>query len=193
MMWSDASMISSRCCSASNGSRPSVSVCAQSRSCVAVGVGHAEHVGDHPERQREREVGDHVHRAVAARHDGVERVVDQLLHAGRQLLDRPGREHLLHQPAEAGVVGRVEVEDAAGAPLRPARRGPARGARPAGSRPSTLRVLHAELRVAQEPDAVVVAGTAPTGRTGSAAPGCVATSSAVLRGTGPRRSRARTD
>ena len=85
---------------------------------VAVGVGHAEHVGDHLEREREREVGDDL-QAVAARHHRVERVVDELLHAGRQLLDGPWGEDLLDDPADAGVVGGIDVEDAAGAPLGP--------------------------------------------------------------------------
>ena len=70
----------------------------------------AEHLGDHDEGQREREVGDEVHRSGAARGDVVEVLVDELLHARVQLLDRARREHLRHEPAQAVVVGRVEVE-----------------------------------------------------------------------------------
>ena len=51
-----------------------------SRSCVAVAaLGDAEHLRDHDERQREREVGDEVHLAGAARCDRVEVLVDELL------------------------------------------------------------------------------------------------------------------
>ena len=53
---------------------------------------HAEHLGDHPERQGEGEVGDHVElgaRVMAPRHRGVEHLVDHRLHARRQPLDHP--------------------------------------------------------------------------------------------------------
>ena len=50
---------------------------AQLRAVAA--VGDAEHLGDHDERQREREVGDEVHLAGAARVDRVEVLVDELL------------------------------------------------------------------------------------------------------------------
>ena len=71
-----------------------------------------------------------------------------------------GREHLLHQPAQAGVVGRIEVEDLPGAPLRPVAQdllphlGPGVGADHAA-------VLDAQRRVAQQPDGVVVAEQRP--------------------------------
>ena len=124
-----------------------------------VGRRHAEHLRDHPERQREREVADDVH-PVAPCHDGVERVVDHRLHSGRQLLDHPRREHLLHQLAQTGVVGGIEVEDLVGAPLRPVTQdllpqlGPRVGADDAA-------VLDAQARVAQDPDGVVVAEQRP--------------------------------
>ena len=126
---------------------------------VAVAVGHAEHVGDHLERQREREVGDHLHR-VAARDDGVERGVDELLHARRELLDRARREHLLHDPADARVIGRIDVEHAAGAPLGPLTEHllPQLGA---WVRALDRVVLDAELGVTEEPEAVVVAEQHP--------------------------------
>ena len=159
MMWSDASRISSWCCSASNGSRLERERVRPVPQLRLLRDRHAEHVRDHPERQREREVGDHVH-AVAARDDRVERVVDHHLHPGRQLLDHPGCEHLLHQLPQTGVVGRVEVQDLVGAPLRAvaedllADLGPRVAADDAA-------VLHAEARVAQQPDGVVVAEQRP--------------------------------
>ena len=73
-------------------------------------LGDPEHLGDHDERQRERQVGDEVHLAGPARVDRIEVLVDELLHPGLELLDGPRREHLRHEPAEAVVVGRVEVE-----------------------------------------------------------------------------------
>ena len=75
-----------------------------------VGLGHPEHLGDHVERQREGQVGDDV--TVAALGDRVEHLVDELLHPRSQRLDRRRRERLAHQPAQAGVVGWVDVEHA---------------------------------------------------------------------------------
>ena len=126
---------------------------------VAVGVGHPEHVGDHLEGKREGEVGDDLE-AVATRHHVVERAVDELLHAGRELLDGSRGEDLLDDPADAGVVGRVDVEDAAGAPLCPLAEDPLPEL---GTRVHArdARVLHAERRITQEPDAVVVAEEHP--------------------------------
>ena len=126
---------------------------------VAIGVGHPEHVGDHLEGEREREIGDDL-QVLAACDDGVERVVDERLHARRELLDGSWGEDLLDDPADARVVGRIEVEDAAGSPL---------GAvaehllAELGAWVDALdaRVLHAELRITQEPDAVVVAEEHP--------------------------------
>ena len=83
---------------------------------VAIGVGHPEHVGDHLEGEREREIGDDL-QPVAACDDGLERVVDERLDARRELLDGSWGEDLLDDPADARVVGRIEVEDAAGSPL----------------------------------------------------------------------------
>ena len=126
---------------------------------VAVGVGHAEHVGDHLEGQWEREVAHHLH-PVAARLDRVERGVDHLLDARRELLDAPRREDLLHDAADAGVVGRVDVEDALRAALGAiaedlvAQLGPR-------VPPGNGAVLDAEQRGAQEADAVVVAEQHP--------------------------------
>ena len=51
--------------------------------------------------------------------DGVEVLVDELLHARAQLLDRARREHLRHEPAQPVVVGRVEVEHRVRAALAP--------------------------------------------------------------------------
>ena len=95
-------------------------------------------LGDHLEREREREVGDHVQAVAAAPRRASSASSTSSCTRGRELLDRPRREDLLDDPADAGVVGRIEVEDAAGAPLRRGRRGPARGARRVGSAPTTL-------------------------------------------------------
>ena len=120
---------------------------------------HAEQLRDHPERQREREIGDHVH-AVAPRHDRVEGVVDHRLHARCQLLDRSRREDLLDQLAEPGVVRRVEVEDLAG----PALGAVAQDLLPqlgAWIRADDAVVLDAQARVPEEADGVVVAEERP--------------------------------
>ena len=124
---------------------------------------HAEHLGDHPERQREGEVGDHVDlgarlrpRATAASSMSSTIACTR----GASCSTIRGRERLLHQPAQAGVVGRIEVEDPPGAPLRPvaqdllAHLGPGFGADHAA-------VLDAQRRVAQQPDGVVVAEQRP--------------------------------
>ena len=107
----------------------------------------------------------------------VERLVDHRLHPRREPLDHPGREHLLHEPPEARVVGRIDVEDPAGAPLRPvaehllAELGPRVGAdRRCGPRRSASGRAGAGRSRRS--------GTASTGRTASAAPGWRRTSSA---------------
>ena len=126
---------------------------------VAIGVGHPEHLGDHGERQREREVGDDVH--LAGRGHGVERVVDELGDLGAQLAHALGGEHLAHELADAGVVRGIDVEDAAG-------RGPELDIRVGleqlgeavrrgvGVDRLGLGDLDAQMRVAQELEAVVV-------------------------------------
>ena len=101
---------------------------------------------------------------------GVERVVDDLLHSVAELLDRPRREHLLDDPADAGVVGRIEVEDAAGPAVRRGRRGSARAARRVGSAPGRS-VLDAQAGVPQQPDGVVVAEEDPQAEQRSAGSG----------------------
>ena len=160
-----------------SGSSPSVSVCAQLAQLVAVGVGHAEHLGDHLERQREGEVGDHVASSVAAR-DHARRACRRPVACtrGASCSIIRGREHLLHQPADAGVVGRVEVEDPPGAPLRPVAEDLlADSAR--GLAPDHAAVLDAQRGVAQEADAVVVAEERPQAE-GLRCTGLVAQSSA---------------
>ena len=82
--------------------------CAQLR---AIGLGHAEQLRDHEEGEREREVGDDVDGRAAAGRGVVEELVDQHLDARDERLDPPRRERLRHEPADARVVGRVEVED----------------------------------------------------------------------------------
>ena len=121
---------------------------------------HAEHLGDHPERQREREVADDVHLASTFDDDGVEGVVDHRLHAWGELLDRAGGEHLLHQLAEPGVVGGIEVEDLVRAPLRAIAEDllPELGA---GVDAHDAAVLDAQAWVPQQADGVVVAEQRP--------------------------------
>ena len=137
-----------------------MSVCASVAHLRLLRHRHAEHLGDHPERQREGEVGDHVELA-APGHGGVEHLVDHRLHPRRQLLDRPRREHLLHQAAEPGVVGRVEVEDAPGAPLGAVRPGSGARISSRGLAPDHGSVLDAQGGIAEQPDGVVVAEQRP--------------------------------
>ena len=123
----------------------------------AVGLRHAEHLGDHRERERERQVGDHVH--LAAGGGGVEHPVHERLHVGEQLLDAPRRERLADEPPDPGVVGRVDVEDrprAAVAPLDP--RGGEHLLTPVVG---AVLLVDRQARVAQQPGAVVVAGEGP--------------------------------
>ena len=70
--------------------------------------GHAEHLGDDDEGEREREAGDEIELGCVLR--VVEVAVDERLDARPQLLDRAGREDLRHEPAQPVVVGRVEVQ-----------------------------------------------------------------------------------
>ena len=53
----------------------------------------AEHLRDHDEGEREREVGDEIHLAGATGLDRGEAFVDELFDAGMQLLDHARREH----------------------------------------------------------------------------------------------------
>jgi hypothetical protein len=75
---------------------------------VPVGLRHAEHLGDDGHRQR---LGDHADQVERA---GLQRLVDQpvghLLHGVAQPLDRPRGEGPADQPAQAGVLGRLDVE-----------------------------------------------------------------------------------
>jgi hypothetical protein len=78
---------------------------------VPVGLRHAEHLADDGDRQGERQIADHVDRALEA----VEDLVGEAHDVGPEALDGPGRERLGHQPAHPGVVGRVEEQQ--GAPV----------------------------------------------------------------------------
>ncbi len=68
----------------------------------------AEQVADGVDGQRERELVDEV--GGALRGEPVDEVVGQLLHPGRELGDPAGRERLADQPAQPGVVRRVDVQ-----------------------------------------------------------------------------------
>jgi hypothetical protein len=145
-----------------NGSSVFVSVVRPAADLVAVIGGHAQHLGDHTERQREREVDDDVHRP--ARRDPVERLVDQSLHPGPQALDRLRCERLRYKPAEAVVVGRVEVEHRPPSPAAVARHlpqllHPGQGV--------GVGFLDAEGGIAQDPDDVVVPAQVPRSQRGA--------------------------
>ena len=117
---------------------------------------------------------------------GVEHLVDHRLHPRRQLLDHPRRERLLHQPAEPGVVGRVEVEDAPGAPsVRPAQDLAAHLL--AGVDADDGPVLDAQRRGRGAAGRSRRSGRAPRARAGSAAPGWWRRARRTA-GTDPRRS-----
>ena len=82
---------------------------------LAVGRGHAQHLGDDGERQGEGVVGHELHVPGVGR--PVERLVHQLLDTRAQVLDAAGGEGLGDELAQAGVVGRVPVEHRPGAAL----------------------------------------------------------------------------
>ena len=71
---------------------------------------HAEHVGDHREGERERDVGDHVELGVGPRVGVGDEILEERLHAGSEAFDDARCEDLGDEPAEAVVVGRVEIE-----------------------------------------------------------------------------------
>ena len=82
-----------------------------------IGVGHAEDVGDHLEREGEGERSDHVDRL--ARVEGlllhlVEHDGDVLDDRRSQRLHLPRREDLGHDPSDSRVSGRIEVDQAVG-------------------------------------------------------------------------------
>ncbi len=70
--------------------------------------GHAEHLADHHDRNRVRELLDEVHRA--ARGHTVEQAVDDLLDPWPQSLDHARRERLADEPAQPRVIRRIAVE-----------------------------------------------------------------------------------
>ena len=81
----------------------------------AVGLGYSEQLADDGERQRERETGDEVDPAVGSlRGDAVEQLVDDGLDPWPQRLDAPRREGARDQPAEPGVIRRIDGEHVPG-------------------------------------------------------------------------------
>ena len=194
MMWSDASTISSRCWSASRGSRPSVSVCAQVAHLRLFRRRHAEHLGDHPERQREREVGDHVHlgpvswpRATAASS------ISSTIACTR------GASCSTVRGVNTCCTSRRRRVWSGGSRLRIPRvprwgRSPEDLLADLGPRvgPDHAAVLDAQAGVAQQPDGVVVAEERPQAERACAAPGWWRRARRTA-GTGPRRSPARRD
>ena len=120
---------------------------------VPVAVGHAEHLRDDRERQGEREVADDV--GYISRRHLLQRVVDERLDPRPKLVDHLRREGLRHQPAQAGVVGWVDVEDRVRAAfLRLGRR--LLGEHLHARRRRRIVDLHAERRVTQDAHDVVV-------------------------------------
>ena len=124
---------------------------------VPVGLRHAEHLGDHREGQRERQVADHVHPAVGLH--PVQHLVDQRLDALVEGFDPPGGERLLGQAPDPGVVGRVEVQDGPGASFAALVAG-GFDHRGAGIKRRVL-VLDRHPGFPQDPGAVLVAGDRP--------------------------------
>ena len=76
-----------------------------------------EQVGDHLERHGERQLVDELQLAPLGR--PIEHGIDLGLDAAAQCVDRRRGERLADEPPQAGVVGRVEVEDRLGAVLAP--------------------------------------------------------------------------
>ena len=171
MIWSDAATISSRCCSASTARAPSVSVCARSRIAASSDAGMPS-ISEITRNGSGKARSAITSSSAPTGHGAASSISSTMrLHPGREPLDHPGREHLLDEPAEAGVVGRVEVEDAAGAPLRPVAQDLLAdlGAR-VGAR-STLRSSTLSDGSRSSADGVVVAEQRPEAERASAAPG----------------------
>ena len=80
----------------------------QRAEAILVGGRHAEELGDDGDRQGERVLGGEVH--LAARLDGVEKLVGDRLDARAQLLDDLGRERLRDEAAQAAVILAVAVQ-----------------------------------------------------------------------------------
>ena len=75
---------------------------------LAVFLGHAEHLGDHIDREQGGEILHHVEViGVGRRHVAV----DRLGHHRSHVLDGSGREDLVHQAAHVPVLGRVHDDD----------------------------------------------------------------------------------
>ena len=75
---------------------------------IVVGRRHAEHLGDHSDREREGVLGREVHLAPGL--DRVEELVGDRLDPRPQLLDHLRRERLRHEPAQAAVILAVPVQ-----------------------------------------------------------------------------------
>src|SRR5918996_1015545 len=76
---------------------------------VAIGLGDAQQLGDHRHRERLGHRGDQID--LAGAEDLLNQPVHQPLDGRPELLDPTGGERLGHQPADAGVVWRLHVED----------------------------------------------------------------------------------
>ena len=99
------------------GSSEAVRAWLQSRISVGAVLRQVEQVGDHLERHGERQLVDEFQLAPLGR--PIEHGIDLGLDAAAQCIDRRRGERLADEPPQAGVVGRVEVEDRLGAVLAP--------------------------------------------------------------------------
>ncbi len=75
---------------------------------LALLLGNADEIGDHLERQPERDVGHEV--ALTAVGNRIDDGVDPRLHVTRQVVDATRREPAADDLAELGVLGRVEAD-----------------------------------------------------------------------------------
>src|SRR2546421_362092 len=77
---------------------------------VAVVFVDTQEFANHGGRQREGEIVDDVSRLAV--HDRLEQFVDELGDVVTELADERRAERLAHEPAQAGVIGSVAVEEA---------------------------------------------------------------------------------
>ena len=126
---------------------------------VAVGVRHAQHLGDHRHGEGLGDRRDEVE--LSAGRNPVGQTVHDALDAGTQPLHHPRRERLRHEPAHPSVVRRLHVEDPAAdeVPERPVPIGFVRAAHL--SRGGQVMVRTAEPPIAKQRVHVLVSGDEP--------------------------------
>ena len=77
---------------------------------IPIAGSHAQHLGDHDDRQRTAERSDQVESVLSG--DPVQELRGDLPHSCGEPRDGPGRERLGDQQPQSGVLGRVDVEQA---------------------------------------------------------------------------------